>query len=227
MYTYILKDKELGIYKIGRSTDPIKRFKSLCISDDIFPIALIPEDVEQDLHKMFKENRTVHAGFNHNGGTEWFKRGGRFNEFIDEIDDGTVIPHISIHNAIASYIKRGIIRFINGQVAAEVEEIDFGYHTLGTTLLSALKIIKVQKYHIDVLERLKDDVLTIGKKITISKKLIANIEKYYVFYVGYNKLSLTMHEDFDKDKYNSKIVKIVLDSKGIFPPFYIMINRIK
>ena len=110
MYTYVLKDIELDIFKIGRTTSPTARFKSLCVRGRVMPIALAGEDIEKQLHTEFAENRMTHPEYSLNGGTEWFKRGGKLDDFIAGIDKGHFLPYITVHQMLVEFLESGTVK---------------------------------------------------------------------------------------------------------------------
>ena len=62
-YSYLIYDKSNNIYKIGKSIDPIKRFKQHQTSNVNLELIGVSVLKEYDLHKLFNENRI---------NTEWF-----------------------------------------------------------------------------------------------------------------------------------------------------------
>ena len=76
---YIIKDKEVGLCKIGYSCNPIDRIRSFQIGrENLETILIMPggRDKEKKLHEMFSRRRVTHPNpksFIGNGWTEWFR----------------------------------------------------------------------------------------------------------------------------------------------------------
>jgi hypothetical protein len=47
---------------------------------------LVNKDVEDILHAKYADNRIVNEDYKLNGATEWFRPGGKFDEFIASVD---------------------------------------------------------------------------------------------------------------------------------------------
>jgi hypothetical protein len=52
-----------------------------------YSIALVNKDVEDILHAKYADNRIVNEDYKLNGATEWFRPGGKFDEFIASVDE--------------------------------------------------------------------------------------------------------------------------------------------
>lgn len=140
-YTYILKDKKLDIYKIGKTKNPPSRFQNLCAREEIVPIALISKDVEKDLHTLFDSNRMNINTKAESGRTEWFKYGGVFAEFIDTLDVEKTIPFLSAHYIIKSLVKKNRFKVLGYSSDWKFSQIGTGYYVTGYNMLKALKVI--------------------------------------------------------------------------------------
>jgi hypothetical protein len=103
VYTYVLKDIQKNIYKIGKTADPHARFKSLCVRQST-PIALVNKDVEDILHAKYADNRIVNEDYKLNGATEWFRPGGKFDEFIAR-DKGVFLPYVTLHSLVQDLLE--------------------------------------------------------------------------------------------------------------------------
>ena len=96
MKTYILYDKKYDLVKIGRTSDVIRRFRTLCTPGELYPIAVFDDDYEGALHKEFKENRVDHPERT-DGRTEYFKMGGKIDAFVAKaLEKKGNIPYITM-----------------------------------------------------------------------------------------------------------------------------------
>jgi hypothetical protein len=57
-----------------------------CVRGKVLPIALVNKDVEDILHAKYADNRIVNEDYKLNGATEWFRPGGKFDEFIASVE---------------------------------------------------------------------------------------------------------------------------------------------
>jgi len=139
VYTYILKDLERDIFKIGKTTDPHGRFRSLCSRNKIVPIGLVSKDIEVALHSAYKQNRVEHPDYKHNGGTEWFKRGGTFDSFIERIEaQKKVIPFMTLHNMVIELMETSSLIVSDSNTQWELTQSEFAYYTIGLEILRML-----------------------------------------------------------------------------------------
>lgn len=74
--TYFIKNRETGLLKIGRSRDPESRAKALqCgAGAGLDIILIINEDVEQELHSRFSNDRAFGEWFHHSSAIEEYIR---------------------------------------------------------------------------------------------------------------------------------------------------------
>lgn len=65
-HTYVIKDKNDGLIKIGRSTTPKKRIKTISTTSgrDLEVLIIINDDVEKELHTRFSNIRVNGEWFN-------------------------------------------------------------------------------------------------------------------------------------------------------------------
>jgi len=194
MYTYILKDTELDLFKIGKTRSPIARFRSLCRHGKVYPIALLSKDVEKQLHDMYKDNRVVHTGYKGNGGTEWFKRGGVFDEFIATVDTGKQIPYISVYGMVEHMLEHSIIIVENQSLLWELAQTDLGYYFMGLAILGLVGAMGVGGKNPFAKERHKDHIMIIKRKIALSDVIVDMLGKHNRFY-----LTGSMQSEFIKD----------------------------
>jgi hypothetical protein len=57
----------------------------------VLPIALVNKDVEDILHAVCRIELSM-RDYKLNGATEWFRPGGKFDEFIASVDKGVFLP---------------------------------------------------------------------------------------------------------------------------------------
>lgn len=177
MYTYVLEDIKLGIYKIGKTTVPIDRFKSLCLRGRVMPLALAGKDIEKDLHEQFADNRTVHPDYTKNGETEWFKKGGKIDAFIKKVRKDHHLPYITVHYMVIDLLENATIRTRDASTEWELNQSSFGHYLIGLKILKLLGVIK-EEGKIYTTKHSKH-VLIIGKKVAVSDALIERIKDKY------------------------------------------------
>ena len=134
MYTYVLKDLVQGIYKIGKTTSPSKRFNTLCVLGRVVPIALVEKDVEAELHKKFADNRVVNDQAQ-GGKTEWFRPGGKIDKFISRIDTGGSIPYITVVRMVNHLLDAGALKYKDASVQWEIDQSETGKFYIGLEIL--------------------------------------------------------------------------------------------
>jgi len=137
MYTYILKDVDNDIFKIGKTSVPQNRFDQLCTKDRLYPVALYSGDHEKELHDAFKDNRVDHPDVTLGGYTEFFKRGGKFSEFIEPIEYAK-IPYCKPKSLLMEMMETGKVILADPFLLYELTESRFGWYELGKKLLQAL-----------------------------------------------------------------------------------------
>jgi len=168
MFTYILKDKELDIYKIGKTTDPSVRFKNLCTRGEVYPIAIIDEDVEKALHTMYNDNRIGTNAKATSGVTEWFKRGGKFDELLEKIDDGEEVPYITPHAMLKDMEERGNFTILGPGAMWEFDNIISGRHALGTAFLQNIGALLGKPFNYTVAPGYEDDIELYTFKVSLT-----------------------------------------------------------
>ena len=175
MYTYILYDKEYDLFKIGRSSSPQQRFHKLCVIDKVYPVAIFPKDVELELHTLFKENRTAHPDETVDGYTEYFKRGGKFDEFITKIDEQkTVIPYCAVTDMVVDINKAKRFILADPLILWNIENDKFSYYKIGLLLLTSMgKIINNISVGIEVIDKV--NIAYFKNKISITSELFHDI----------------------------------------------------
>jgi len=218
-YTYILKDEKLGIYKIGKTNKPAARFKSLCSLGKVFPIALLSKDIEKTLHKKFAANRCEHKDFKGNGGTEWFKRGGTFDTFIDSIDKGQRLPHISAFKMAEILADAGIIKVEDIRLMWDIKNSDYGLYFVGMAVLEAIKAIDAE-YGSRVLKGYEKDIHIIDRKILISERLVNDLLDNHRLVLGTDRSKLSFTEG------PCNIAELKKTKNNPLPSLYLAIKRV-
>jgi len=218
MYTYILKDETLGIYKIGKTTSPISRFKSLCVLNKVYPISLLSKDVEKILHARFKANRVEHPMYKGNGGTEWFKRGGTFDDFIDTVDKGVRIPYITIYSLVEHMLVTSKLLFENQSLVWEVSQMDFGYYYLGVEILILSGFLHKNPFPRPT-KQAGRDVLMIKRRMSINDNALDKTVTGYVYYVGSSRDCILFKHAAGT---NPVIVEFRAGNKKNMPALYLM-----
>lgn len=172
IYTYILKDVDNDIFKIGKTSIPQNRFDSLCTKDRVYPIALYSGDHEKELHEAFKSNRTDHPDTSVGGYTEYFKRGGKFNEFIEPIESAK-IPYCKPTTLVKEMMEVGKVILADPFLLYELTEDRFGWYTLGKKLLQGLG--KIHDNGRGWIEPKSNEVSYIENKLAITAELYDDI----------------------------------------------------
>lgn len=224
MYTYILKDIKLGIYKIGRSNDPHNRFRSLCIRGRVVPIALVNNDIEKKLHKEFAENRTTHNDFIGNGSTEWFKRGGKFNKFIDTVEKEYSLPYITLHSFIEELLSDNIMTISDASTTWEISNMVYAYHTIGARLL--YMVGKLGMVGEKIVDKNILGISIIRGKIALSEGLIEEIKKNYTFFIAADYDKKVIFDKKIKSKGIAKVCKLDLKEGSLLLDAFLLINKV-
>lgn len=224
MYTYILKDIERDIFKIGKTTEPHSRFKNLCRRGKVVPIALLHRDVEKGLHADYADNRIEHPDYPGNGGTEWFRRGGKFDKFIKRIDKGLTIPYISAHGLVSELIDEGVIIIGDTNTEWEIKQNDFSFYLIGVEILKMCGYIQqAGNYYIN-----QDNlhIHVIGKKISVSEKLLENLKENYRFYLTYSKYTTVVKDFYNKKLFDSRARKVSLQQEDFGSEILLIRNKV-
>ena len=224
MYTYILKDVERGIYKIGKTTEPYSRFRSLCRRGKVVPIALLNKDVEKGLHADFADNRIEHPDYPGNGGTEWFRRGGKFDKFIDRIDKGIAIPYISSHSMVSELIDDGVMLIGDTNTDWEIRQNDYSFYLIGIELLKMCGYIQQVGNHFINKDNLHIHI--IGKKVAVSEQLIDHLKDVYRFYLTYSKYTTVVKDFYNKKLFDSRARKVSLQQEDFGSEILLIRNKV-
>lgn len=221
VYTYVLKDIQRNIYKIGKTADPHSRFKSLCVRGKVLPIALVNKDVEDILHKKYAENRMFNEEYKMNGATEWFRPGGKFDEFIASVDKGQILPYITIHTMAMELIEHNALRVNDPNTEWELAQSKFGYYFVGLEILIMLGYVK--RAGKILLAGDKTNILLIGRRLSVSEAVIEDIKKNYVAFI-----STSSRDGIIKDNKNkaSRMRKVDLKSREFDSEVFLLLNKV-
>jgi hypothetical protein len=221
VYTYVLKDIQKNIYKIGKTADPHARFKSLCVRGKVLPIALVNKDVEDILHAKYADNRIVNEDYKLNGATEWFRPGGKFDEFIASVDKGVFLPYVTLHSLVQDLLENKNIRLNDPTTEWELSQNKFGYYFVGLEVLVMLGY--VQRTKSVILPGNKEDVLLIGSKLSVSERAVDDIKNNYIIYLSTTLGSSIIKENKNKD---SRLRKVDLKSKEFSSEVFLLLNKV-
>lgn len=220
VYTYILKDKELDIFKIGKTTDPAVRFKTLCSRGEVFPIAIIDEDVEEILHEMYDSNRIGNNTKATSGATEWFKRGGKFNEFIDKVDDGEEVPFITPHILMLEMQEKGNFDIIGPGAIWEFEMIKVAYHIAGLFFLRIIGALKENTYIFEATKEYDEVINVFNNKVVLTDSFSKMLASSYTYTMS----DSSGVERLKKMKNDGTVCLCSTKIKGVV--FYCLINKV-
>lgn len=226
-YTYVLKDLNTGLYKIGKSTSPLARFNNLCSRGQIFPISLLSIDIEEQLHTEFADSRVCHPDLKHtyNGGTEWFtkSKGGKFKEFIEKLDCGQVLPYITAHRLAVELLEENKMLVGDSNAQWEIANSKFGYYILGVEILVMLGYISRQGSSITNIDT--KNILMIKQKIAISEDVVAKIKNDYIFYIGLDRSTGIIKEHLDKSR-GARLRKVVIETSKFDSEVFLLLNTV-
>jgi len=172
-YTYILKDVDNDLFKIGRTSNPQVRFDSLCIKDRLYPVALFKGDHELELHKEFKENRVEHPDKTMGGYTEFFKRGGKFDDFVKKFEESEV-PYCKPTALVKEMMEAGKVILSDPFMLWDIQNDKFGWYRLGNILLRGLGKLEDKGPKGGIVVHGKD-ISNINNKIAITARLYDDI----------------------------------------------------
>lgn len=221
VYTYVLKDIQKNIYKIGKTADPHSRFKSLCVRGKVLPIALVNKDVEDILHARYAENRIFNEEYKMNGATEWFRPGGKFDEFIASVDKGKYLPYITIHTMAMELLEHNSLRLSDPNTEWELSQSKFGYYFVGLEILVMLGYVK--RAGEILLSGDPDNILLIGRRMSVSEAVVEDIKKNYIVF-----LATTLKDRIIKDNKDnsSRLRRVDLKSKEFSSEVFLLLNKV-
>ena len=223
-YTYVLEDRELGIYKIGRSKDPHKRFSSLCIRGRIVPIILIRKDIEKELHGLFGHLRVKHKEFIGNGGTEWFRRGGKLSEMLDKVSKDKTLPYITVHSLIEELLADRLMHIGDLSARWELSNTIYGYHRIGIKILYLLGYLRDGGRRPEV-KKGTEGIAVIKGKLAIAEWLVDKIKKDFEFFVAPYDWKEYIVEN-KKEKAISRVCKVPIEEGFMGGGVFLLINKV-
>jgi len=221
VYTYVLKDIEKNIYKIGKTADPHSRFKSLCVRGKVLPIALVNKDVEDILHAQYAENRIFNEDYKLNGATEWFRPGGKFDAFIASVDKGSFLPYITLHTLVLELLETKVIQLNDPTTEWELSQNKFGHYFVGLEIL--LMLGYVHKTKNTILPGDKSDVLLIGSRLSVSEKVADDIKNNYSIFIATSLSSSILREN---KKEGSRFRRVDLKSREFDSEVFLLLNKV-
>jgi hypothetical protein len=221
VYTYVLKDIVENIYKIGKTSNPHNRFKNLCVRGKVYPIALVKQDVEKILHTTYAENKMEHPDpkYEGNGSSEWFRPGGKFDEFIATVDKGKTLPYITPHVMVKDFLDNGILTIADHNTEWELNQTTYSYFMIGIEILAMLGYIKRSNGHTVTDD--PENIFIIGQKVSMTEVVIDTIKEKYTAIVATDKNSFKLKEA-KTDK--SRLRHIDLKSKEFNSEVFLLLN---
>jgi hypothetical protein len=211
IYTYVLKDVDNDIFKIGKTSVPQTRFNKLCIKDRIYPIALYTGDFEKELHKEFKENRVDHPDKSMGGYTEFFKRGGKFDAFLSDIEE-VEVPYCRVTDLIKEMMELGKVQLSDPFILWDISNDKFGWYSIGKIVLEGLGKIKDGGYgNITVYSK---EVSYIEHKLAITARLYDDIlldeDIHIKIYEDMDNLVINVDDFIKEYKVDDKVLYVVV-----------------
>ena len=187
VYTYVLKDVDNDIFKIGRTANPQGRFDNLCVKDRIFPVALFVGDFEMELHKEFSDNRVDHPDKTIKGFTEFFRRGGKFDGFIEKFEEAEV-PYCKPTSLVKEMMEMGRVVMSDPFMLWDISNDKFGWYNIGRKLLQGLGKITDKGY---------GDVKVHGKDVSYINRKLAITGRLYDDILNDDDIVIKLYEDMD------------------------------
>lgn len=221
VYTYVLKDIQKNIFKIGKTSDPHSRFKSLCVKGKVLPIALVNKDVEDILHSQFAENRITNEDYHLNGATEWFRPGGKIDAFISSVDKGVYLPYITLHTLVLELIELKVIQINDPTTEWELSQNKYGYYYIGLEILIMLGYVKKAKSAI--FPDNAKDVLLIGSRLSVSEAVEDDIKTNYRILLSLDIKSPLMKVNKTE---TSRLRKVDLKNNEFDSEVFLLLNKV-
>jgi hypothetical protein len=156
-----------------------------------------------------------------NGATEWFKTGGKFDDFISVVDKGKLLPYITVHTMTKELIEDNCIRMSDSIVEWELAQSTFGYYYIGIEILKMLGYLKVYKEVIIAND--PDNILLIGRKVSISDKVYDDIKNNFNVFLGFD-ISKGIVQD--NKKKGSRLRKVVIEKKDFDSELFLLLNSV-
>jgi hypothetical protein len=218
VYTYVLRDLETDLYKIGKSINPRARFRQLCRPGKVVPIHVFHKDIEGALHVEYNSERLKsHPNPAYSDGhTEWFRYGGKLKPFIDSLDK----------QDIAFYSPHNLYEYLNvfiPEVAVlnQLRQTDYYQYTLGRKILSMLGYLYYNGIGYDTCHH---GVILSGPKTFINDTVMIEILNNHTIEIVANRFNNTLSKY--KELYGKKVFVRKVDALDDATPIYIVIAEI-
>jgi len=215
--TYILHDTVRDIYKIGKSTNPYVRLKKLCVLGEIEPIKIFDDDLEAKLHAQFKDYRINHPLYK-DGGTEWFRYGGTFKKYIDQVKREE-IPFYTPHSLYQAIEDENNLEVDTKYTLNALAENEYYRYILGKKILLLLGYLY---FYNGAYSTNHPGVAINGMQVYISTRVMNEVIENYKIYL------VSSHFD----NYMAKAVKgkVFLRKVGALPntqPVYLVVSALR
>ncbi|MCK5788523.1 MAG: GIY-YIG nuclease family protein [Chlamydiia bacterium] len=220
-YTYVLKDRERNLYKVGKTTNPKSRFRQLCIPGELEPIKLFAEDIEKELHDRYKEFRLKKHPVYNDGKTEYFSYGGKFAEFIDDLDTD-VLPFYTPHNIVLSFEKFGKLRFDTVSTKVAIVNEDYYQWKIGRAILVLLGYVYYNGFGF---ESSHYEVEVEGSKLFITNSIVETILDTYTIDIVSSDMERVLYER--KNQYGLKLYSRKVGTTEFGNPIFLVLTQIK
>lgn len=221
-YTYVLKDLDTGLYKIGKSINPRARFRQLCRPGKVVPVHVFQEDIEGELHGRYNAQRLkTHPNPEYKDGhTEWFKYGGKLKPFIDELEVQE-IAFYSPHNLYDQLHKEGNLFIPAKIVSNKVTEPDYYQYIIGRKILNMLGYIFYNGMGYDSNH---EGIAMSGPKLFITNTILTEVLNNYTVAIVSTRFQTTLSRF--KNLYGKKVFVRKIDSLPQGDPIYMVIAEV-
>ena len=222
IYTYILKDKVNGIYKIGKSINPRQRFRKLCVPGKIVPVHVIHDDVEKQLHETYAEERLKdHPDVTvKDGHTEWFRYGGKLKPFIDALQIQS-IAFYTPHNLYDYLEKEDKLRIPELAVSKYLQEDAYYQYNIGKRILGILGYLFYTGVGYDTIHK---GVALKGPKTFLTDDIMCEIASKYTVEVVANRRDISIAKM--SKLYGKRLYVRKMGSLEDATPIYIVIAEV-
>lgn len=203
-YTYILHDKVRDLYKVGQSSAPKSRFRQLCILQELVPIHLFDEDIERELHAKYKDYRLHRHPVYTDGKTEYFRYGGKFKEFIDDLSVQK-LPFYTPHSLVLQLEVENKVRFDTIKTKNFVINQDYYHYNIGRKILILLGYLYYDGMGYSSIHQ---DIEFEGHKIFMTSEALTDILSRYTVDIVSERFESTIaarSRNFSKKLYTRKI----------------------
>jgi len=222
VYTYVLKDLDTGLYKIGKSTNPRARFRKLCRPGKVVPIHVFHEDIEGELHGEYASQRLKsHPNPEYEDGhTEWFRYGGVLKPFIDSLE----VQNIAFYSPQGLYENlesSGKLLIKEVAVTNKLKKTDYYKYIIGRKLLNMLGYTFYNGLGYDTCH---SGIALSGPKTFLTDEVMQEISTNNYVEIVANRFENTL-EKFRK-KYGKRVFVRKIDSLEDDTPIYVLIAEI-